>query len=823
MRKAGSELVMKVVKFGGTSVGTPEAIDRLIGIVDASGFRIVVVSAFSGVTDSLVKAARHALAGDASHRTAMAELKTRHMDMAGALIPESAHARLNPVLDAIFSELEGVLLGISLLHELSPRALDLVMSFGERLSSTIIAEAFVSRGISAEAVDSRAFIKTDDNFGQARYLEAETKEAVLRCLAAPERIQVVTGFIGSTLEGVTTTLGRGGSDFTAGILGASLGADEIQIFTDVDGIMTADPRLVPEAFLMEEITYEEALELTHFGAKVLHPPTVRPAMSAGIPIRIRSSFKPECPGTRIAATAKPSPHPVRGVASIKRIELLRLQGSGMIGVKGIAGRLFGCLATAGVNVILISQASSEHSICFAVSPEDAAKSVHAVKREFAIEMKAGLIDPPASEKDLCVIAAVGENMKSRPGISGRLFGALGRNGVNIVAIAQGSSELNISVVVASRDEGKALIAVHTAFFLSETRAIKLFLVGTGTIGGTMLAQLAAQRKSLLASHKIRIDLVGLCNSKSMAIKPHGIDPVHWRDTLGSGEPTDLRSFVSRMKALNMPDSVFCDCTASDVLPEYYEEVLKAAVAIVTPNKRANAGPAERYHILTGWARENGIPYRYETTVGAGLPIIGPLQDLVACGDRVRRIEAVLSGTISYILNSFTEGKRFSALVREAKALGYTEPDPRDDLSAADAARKTLILAREMGMQMSFSDIVIDPILPAECFEAPTVEEFYVALERYDDEFERRRRLAQEHGAVLRYVSLITEDGRATLGFREATPSDPFHALVGTENMVVYTTDRYSKLPLVVKGPGAGAEVTAGGVFADIVRIARAGA
>lgn len=814
---------MKVLKFGGTSVGNPEAVNRLIRIVRQCGERHVVVSAFSGITDNLAKVAKLALSGEAAYKDSLEEIKKRHRDMADALVTGQAHGTLRATLDGIFADLEGVLLGIQLLHELTLRGMDLVMSFGERMSATIIAEAFNAASLPARSFDARQVIKTDDNFGSARYLPEETKAAALATLGAPDCVLVITGFIGSTLDGVTTTLGRGGSDFTAGILGAALGAEEIEIYTDVDGIMTADPRLVPEAFLMEELTYQEALELTHFGAKVLHPPTVRPAMNSGTPIRIRSSFKPECTGTLIAATAKPSLHPVRGVASIKRIELIRVQGSGLIGSKGTAGRLFSCLAAAGINVILITQASSEHSICIAVTPDDSGKACTALKHEFSLEMRAGLIDAPAVEKDLCIIAAVGESMKSRPGISGRLFGALGRNGINIIAIAQGSSELNISVVVSSRDEAKALIAVHTAFFLSEIRTIKLFLVGVGTIGSTMLRQLAAQKKSLLAGHKIRIDLAGLCNQRNMVIKPHGIDPNHWKEALAGGEVSDLRGFISRMKALNLPDTVFCDCTASDTLPEYYEEILKAAVAIVTPNKRANAGPVSRYHALTRYAMENGIPYRYETTVGAGLPIIGPLQDLVACGDQVHSIEAVLSGTISHILNSFTEGRKFSDLVREAKDLGYTEPDPRDDLSAADAARKTLILAREMGMDLDYSDIKIDPILPAECFEAESVSGFFESLEKYDDHFETLRKQAADKGCVLRYVSRINERGEALLGFREAGASDPFRSLIGTENMVVFTTDRYNKLPLVVKGPGAGAEVTAGGVFADIVRIARAGA
>ncbi|MFZ2780842.1 MAG: bifunctional aspartate kinase/homoserine dehydrogenase I [Rectinemataceae bacterium] len=825
---------MKIMKFGGTSVGSPESVRRLVALVEAEGERIVVVSAFSGVTDSLIRSARQAEAGGDKVAELVSALKKRHSDMAQALVLTPILPGTLAFLEACFRELEGLLLGIGLLHELTPRALDLVMSFGERMSARIIADAFVSMGKPARAVDARRIIRTDDVFGSAHFLEPETFEAVKAELAAatsadpttpaePKEICVVTGFIGSTQEGVTTTLGRGGSDFTAGILGAALGADEIQICTDVDGIMTADPRLVPEAFLIEELSYEEALELTHFGAKVLHPPTLRPAMAKGIPVRIRNPAKPECPGSRIGATAAPGAKSVRGIASIQGIVLVRIQGPGLIGVKGTAGRLFACLAASGVNVILISQASSEHSICFAVRREDSVQAMHALRREFSLEIGAGLVESPHVEDDLCVVAAVGERMRHKPGISGKLFGALGRNGINIMAIAQGSSELNISVVIASRDEAKALEAVHTAFFLSEIRSVKIFLAGTGLIGGTLLAQLSAQRSTLLARHSIRIDLSGLVNRHRMAISESGIDPAKWRDALADGEPNDMSAFVARMKSMNLPGTIFCDCTASDDLPEFYEGILHAAIAIVTPNKRANAGPVERYRALTGYARENGIPYRYETTVGAGLPVIAPLQDLVSSGDGIVRIEAVLSGTISYVLNSFSGEKRFSALVREAQALGYTEPDPRDDLSATDAARKTLILAREAGIGLDFADIRIEPLLPKTCFDAPDVESFFRELEKFDAEYEHKQKDAASRGAVLRYISTIESDGTARLAFREAGPDDPFRNLAGTENMVAFTTARYDRYPLVVKGPGAGAAVTAGGVFADIVRIARAGA
>lgn len=810
---------MKVMKFGGTSVGSPEAVRRLIGIVKESGEKHVVVSAFSGVTDSLIKAARAAATGDASFKDVLTALRKRHRLMADTLTTGGYAMETESWLSETLGELGSMLLGISLVRELSVHSLDLIMSFGERMSAFIISRAFLSAGIEAEYADARSFLVTDASYGCAACRYDLTNPKVVEKLGAVDSLHVITGFISATETGETTTLGRGGSDLTASILGAALGAEEIVIWTDVDGIMTSDPRLVPEAFRIDEITYEEALELSHFGAKVLHPPTVAPAMACGIPIRIKNSFNPGCPGTLITTDAAPSEYPVRGIASIKKVALIRIEGSGMVGATGMAGRVLGCLSRIRANVILITQASSQHSICCAVSADDADRGNAELRSEFELEMMAGVIEQPRIERDVAIIAVVGERMKRRTGISGKVFHALGRYGVNIIAIAQGSSELNISAVINASDEAKALNAVHRAFFLSGIRSVNLFLVGTGLIGSTLLSQIAAQSEVLLSRHSVRINLVGITNSRRMLIKPDGIDPSVWKQALETGESADIRTFVAGMKKLNLPNTAFCDCTASDSLPELYQDILDSAIAIVTPNKRANAGPLGRYKALVSTSRETGIPYCYETTVGAGLPIIGPLQDLVASGDRITRIEAVLSGTISFILNSFVEGRRFSDLVREARERGYTEPDPRDDLSAMDAARKALILAREWGCDMHFEEMVIDPILPSACFEAPSVDAFFDVLASFDDEMERKRAEAAAAGGMLRYVAVI-EDGKARLSLRVATEKDPFLNLVGTDNMVVFTTDRYNELPLVVKGPGAGSAVTAGGVFADVVKLAK---
>jgi aspartokinase/homoserine dehydrogenase 1 len=811
---------MKILKFGGTSVGSPDAVRALVGIVKDSGERIIVVSAFSGITDSLLEAAKLASAGG-EWRAIFETITNRHHSMIDALLEapfsEQATTRVRGLLDELFS----LLYGISLVRDLSARTLDLVASFGERLSAIIVAQALSQARIDAEPVDARQFIITDARFGSAHWLQAETEPRVHAFFSTFPRVAVVTGFIAATADGITTTLGRGGSDFTAGILGACLDADEIQIWTDVDGILTADPRAVPDAFVIPEISYLEAMEMSHFGAKVLHPPTILPAMAKGIPVRILNTFNPGSRGTKIVREAAPSSWPVRGIAAIPSISLLLLQGPGMPGVTGIAGRMFAALASVGVNVILITQGSSELSICCAVLPQDAENGARALKEEFKYEISTGTIQKPAIEKDLSIIAVVGEMMKHRVGISGRVFKALGRNGINVVAIAQGSSELNISIVVSAQDRSKAMSAIHDAFFLAGVRTVNVFLVGTGLIGGTLLAQVKAQHERLFKDHSIRVRVAGIANSKLMLIDANGIDVNDWKTVLAErGEPTHLETFVRQLTHLNLPNACFCDCTASDVPIRYYETLLAASISVVTPNKRANSGPFVRYQRLMRIARELDVPYRYETTVGAGLPVIGTIQDLVASGDEIFKIEAVLSGTISFIFNNLGSDPEFtfSELVRQAKELGYTEPDPRDDLSARDIVRKTIILAREAGFPLEEAGVRIEPLISKKIAQAPEVETCMALLPEMDAEIEARRRDAARHGMVLRYVAAITKEG-ASLALSEYGPESPFFSLTGTDNMVVITSKRYSQNPLVIRGPGAGADVTAGGVFADILKTA----
>ena len=828
---------MQVLKFGGSSVGNPQGIENIVKILkikENQDIQAVIVSAFSGVTDGLISLANLAVRGESFiERTEI--IKKRHLDCAARFLKGSRRKTAQKGIETAINELSQILDGISLLGELSLRSLDLVMSFGERLSAALISLIFSENGLESVYLDARPLVKTSSNYGKASVLSKET-EANIRDYykTAKKALHVVTGFIGSTAQGHTTTVGRDGSDLSAAVFAAALGAKKLEIWTDVDGILTADPKLVKNAFRIEEISYTEAMEISHFGARVLFPPSVKPALEKGIPIIIRNTFNPSCEGTRIVKNAAKAKFPIRGISSISSAALVRVQGTGMVGVAGFSARVFGALARKGISVMLISQSSSEYSICFAVLPEDARNADEIIKEEFAGEIGFGSIEKPVVENNVSIIAVVGSAMKSTSGISGKVFHALGRNGINVIAIAQGSSETNISAVIPCADEGKALNAIHDAFFLAAVRSVNLFLVGTGLIGGTLLDQIAANREKLASTDMIRINLIGAANYDKMVFldaqsRDDGLDPLKVKELLttpGKAEgaqqmkPSEIAGcFTDKMISFNLPNSCFCDCTASEETSALYEKILHHAIPIVTPNKKANSGSLDYYRRLTTYSRERGIPYLYECTVGAGLPIISTLRDLFLSGDKVLRIEAVLSGTLSYIFNNFDGSKTFSALVREAKAKGYTEPDPRDDLNAMDAARKVLTLARECGLSIEFSNVKIEPILPAACFKAKDIESFFTELEKTDADYEQKRAKAAAQGKQLRYIAVI-EQGKAHLSFRAEEEGSPFRSLVDSDNIVVITTNRYSKLPMVIKGPGAGAQVTAGGVFADIVRTAR---
>lgn len=811
---------MKILKFGGSSIAYPERIQKALNLVSEISKQertVVVVSAFQGVTDQLIDLGKKASNGDASYLEQLSALKSRHQQSIKELIPQQT-IEFQKEIDSRFKELEDVLHGVYLIRELSLRTLDVIMSFGELFSARIITEAARATGLAVEFLDTRAIIKTDSKFGSARVLFDVTNSLIQRYFENNSALQIATGFIASTLREETTTLGRGGSDYTASILGGALNASEIQIWTDVNGVMTGDPTKVPTAFPIEAMTYEEAMEMSHFGAKIIHPPTMQPAMDQNIPIRIKNTFHPEFGGTIIGDVSIQNAFAIKGISSIPNVSLLTVQGSGLIGIAGISSRLFGALAQKGISVILITQASSEHSICIAVDPrqDDEAKSL--IEEEFSLEIFARQVDPVILERDLSIMAVVGDDMRHTPGISGRIFQSLGKENVNVVAVAQGSSERNISVVISSSDESKALQAVHDTFFFPSSKRLSLFLAGPGRIGKTLLKQIQDQVPVLLKKQNaIDIRIVGIANSRRMIENLHGIDLNSWEKLL---ESTDEATQLQTLQSLRPAGGAFAfiDCTASDTIRKLYPELLSSGISIVTANKKALTGSWQEFVEVSNAAASSAARLLYEATVGAGLPVISTLKDLVATGDKIIKIEAILSGTLSYLFNRLNENTRFSQLVMEAKNLGYTEPDPRDDLNGLDVARKLLILARTINLPMEMTDIEIQNLIPESAKNASSPEEFLKLLPKEDSEFERMRAAAAKEDQVLRYVASL-ENGKATVGLRRVSAEHPFYSISGNDNTIAFTTSRYEKHSLVVRGPGAGPEVTAAGVFADILRLA----
>ncbi len=753
-------------------------------------------------------------------------IATRHREALAELCAHPGAQEAAGEVEALLREFRELLSGLALLRDLSARSLDLLMSFGERLSAVIIAAALVERGMKALAVDARDLIIAEGAFGDARPNRNATARAVnarlgpiLKASDPCPVYPVVTGFIAANDQGDTLTLGRGGSDYSAAVIAAALGAESLEVWTDVNGIMTADPRKVAAAFSIDALSYKEAMELSHFGAKVIHPSAIQSAFERGIPIRIRNTFDPALPGTLITFDPESSGLPIRGMSSISPVSLVLVQGPGMVGA---AGRLFGCLSRQGVNVILISQASSQRSICFAVMPADQAVALSSIQEEFSQELSDGRMEKPLCEGGKAVIAVVGERMRRTPGISGRIFHALGRAGVNVSAIAQGSSELNVSAVIDGADEAKALRGIHDAFFLAGSRSVSVFLVGHGLVGGTLLDQLQGHAEILCRDHLVRIKVVGIADRRKMLIDEAGIDLEGWRARLeANGTGASLGEFAARARALDPANAVFVDCSASDEVPGYYAGLLRSSVAIVTPNKRGNSGSMAVWDELARISRETGRPYLYETTVGAGLPIISTLEDLGVSGDRVLRMDAMLSGTIGYIMSNYDGNTSISRLVGKAHKLGYTEPDPREDLGAMDFARKALILARKAGFPFEHRDIRIEAMISEACTKAASLQDFLARLEEEEGTFLARFKSAKAKRMSLVYAASINREG-IELGFREVGPGDPLHGLRDAENVVSFTTDRYATLPLVVRGPGAGAMVTAAGILADIVKVARQG-
>ncbi|MDQ1086305.1 MULTISPECIES: bifunctional aspartate kinase/homoserine dehydrogenase I [unclassified Siphonobacter] len=812
---------MKVLKFGGTSVGSIKAIEAVLGIIHDNlqrGEKIAVVfSAMGGFTNHLLEMGSRA-ARNEEYRDVFKKASDRHLEVINHFIGPRFRSRVIADVMGLFNELEDLLRGITLIREISPRTSDLLVSFGERLSTTLVTEVLKDQGVDCDFLDARKLIKTNASFQQAEVNFELTNHLIQHHFSKNKSLQLITGFIGSTEDGITTTLGRGGSDYTGSIFGSALNASVIEIWTDVPGMMTSDPRKVRNAFTIPVVSYAEAMELTHFGAKVIYPPSLTPAFKANIPIKVLNTFDPSHPGTIVTRQAPPHEYTITGISSIDNLALVNLQGSGMIGVAGVSAKLFTVLARHEISVILISQASSEHSICFAIDPKFSAKVREIMETEFANELRMGDVEGVDIQENLSVIAVVGEGMRQHTGVSGRLFSVLGKNGINIVATAQGSSELNISVVIERKDLSKALNVIHESFFADQVKTLNMFLMGTGLIGKTLLNQLSQQESYMRKFRNLKIRLIGVTNSRVMVIDEGGISKEHWDERMDhDGEKADLSGFIERIKTLNLPNSIFVDCTANKSIVDYYEGLLEASVSIVTPNKTANAASYEEYARRHRMALKKGVKFLYETNVGAGLPVINTIQGLIASGDRFLKIEGVFSGTLSYIFNNFRPGLRFAEVVREAKAKGYTEPDPRDDLSGQDVARKILILAREIGMQLNFEDIEIKPLLPESCQNAPSVDDFFAELENCNAVFEKWVDDADAKGEKLRYVATL-ESGKITIGLKAVGPNHPLYALEGADNIISFTTKRYHDRPLVIKGPGAGAEVTASGVFADIVSI-----
>lgn len=813
---------MKILKFGGSSVGNSDRIKNVISIVIESSIRndriAVVFSAFQGVTDSLIEMSTTASRGNKDYVKLFSSLQEKHFTTVKDLINDQNQSKVLDSVRLLMNELSDLLHGVYLIKELSLKTLDYIMSFGERLSTYIITEAILEKGINAEFLDTRKLIKSDDSYGNGKLLADVTNENIRKYFEQHRDLQIITGFIASTMNDETITLGRGGSDFTASIFGAALDCSEIEIWTDVNGVMTADPRKVKRAFSIESMSYEEAMEMSHFGAKVIHPPTMQPALNKNIPIRIRNTFQPDFPGTIIGKKNGYKAYPIKGISSIDNIALIQVQGSGMIGVAGIAKRIFTALAGGNINIILISQASSEHSICIAVMPKHSAAAKKLIEEELRFEIKEGIVSEVKIESHLSVIAVVGENMRNTPGIAGKVFLSLGKNGININAIAQGSSELNISAVISKNDESKALNAIHDAFFLSDYKSINLFVVGTGLIGRTLFKQIQNQLEFLSKELKVDINIIAIANSRKMLFDLKGLCIDEWEKCMeASSEKMDLNQFVSRMVKLNLPNSIFVDCTSSEELLTKYLEILKSSISIVTPNKKANSSSYDFYVELKQTAPKYNVKFLYETNVGAGLPIISTLHDLVTSGDKVLRIEGVLSGTLSYIFNTFNGSKSFSELVKDAREKGFTEPDPRDDLNGLDVARKLLILVREAGYKLELSDIKIESLIPEGIRMGTTVDQFFNDLKEYDAGYESVRARAAAEGKVLRYIAKY-EDGKADVSLHAVDNLHPFYSLHSNDNILAFKTVYYFERPIVIQGPGAGAEVTSGGIFADIIRI-----
>jgi bifunctional aspartokinase / homoserine dehydrogenase 1 len=819
-----------VHKFGGSSVADAECFKRVANILETlpPGRLGVVLSACKGVTDSLLGLVSRAEAQDDAYRGELDALRERHSTIAEALLKPETRQLYMAGFDRDRHDIEGILHTVKLTRSAANNVRDLIAGYGEIWSTKLFRDYFDARAGRPGAVrwiDARQAVVVEwGPLGPA--VQWDESRAKLKALVGPSSKDegfkgtlIITGFIASKPNGVQTTLGRNGSDFSGSIFGSLLDASEIQIWTDVDGVLSADPRRVPDAKVIDALSYNEAMELAYFGAKVIHPQTMAPAVGRGIPIWIRNTFAPQKPGSLICAKPE-SQLPVKGITSIEDIAMINVEGAGMIGVPGTAHRLFGALREEGISVILISQGSSEHSICCAIPGVEAERAARVVAAAFDREIKEGQIQSIQIDHDLAILAVVGDGMAGLPGVAGQVFNALGSASVNVHAIAQGASERNISVVVDGKEATRALRAVHAGFYLSP-HTISIGLIGPGAVGRVLLEQIAAERERLLRDFKLDLRVRGLMTSKKMLLSEQGISidgPNGWKAALdASATPADIAKFTEHLHVDHLPHTVILDCTADESVARHYAEWLKAGIHVVTPNKKANSGPLAYYDSLKEARRLGSSSYLYEATVGAGLPVISTLRDLRETGDKISSVEGIFSGTLAYLFNVYDGKTPFSDIVKDAKAKGYTEPDPRDDLSGTDFVRKVIILGREMGLKLEMKDVQVESLIPPG-LEKGSIDDFMNGLPKFDGEMKKRFDAAAARGKVLRYMGRLTADGKATVGVSELDRTHAFANIALTDNVVRYATARYNTNPLIVQGPGAGPEVTAAGVFADLLRV-----